>query len=64
MPDDSFEGNSEDSASQGGYSERSEISDEPVLGRRAIREKGGYYGSDEEESDDEYAVCLKLKVFS
>lgn len=64
LPDDSFEGNSEDSASQGGYSERSEISDEPVLGRRAIREKGGYYGSDDEESDDDYAVSLTLYIFS
>lgn len=51
LPDDS-----EDTASQGGYSERSEVSDEPVVGRRAIREKAGFYESDEDESDDDYAV--------
>lgn len=52
LPDDS-----EDTAS---HSERSEVSDEPVVGRRAIREKGGFYESDEEESDDDYTVKQKF----
>lgn len=43
----------EDTSSQGGYSERSEVTDEPVMGRRAIREKGTYYESDEEEESDD-----------
>ncbi|KAI4458438.1 protein inturned [Holotrichia oblita] len=51
LPDEEL--HSEDSNSQGGYSERSEVSDEPVLGRRAIRERKNYMGSDEEESDIE-----------
>lgn len=52
LPDESFEAQSEDSASQEGYSERSEISDEPVIGRRAIRERKHFVGSDDEDSDD------------
>lgn len=59
LPDDS-----EDSASQGGYSERSEVSDEPVIGRRAIREKTGYYESDEEDSDDDYGVQFNYGLFN
>lgn len=59
----SLQDDSEDTASQGGYSERSEVSDEPVVGRRAIREKGGFYESDEEESDDDYGVSVCLFVF-
>lgn len=54
--DDSSEVRSEDSLSQGGYSERSEFSDEPVLGRRAVREKR-YLDSYEDESDiEDYRV--------
>lgn len=60
LPDD-CEVNSEDSTSQGGYSERSEVSDEPVLGRRAVREKGGHYESDDDESDDDYGVSGIIK---
>lgn len=72
----SLQDDSEDTASQGGYSERSEVSDEPVVGRRAIREKGGgggvsggYYGSDEEESEDDYGVgnfgqCSKFSYWT
>lgn len=56
LPDDS-----EDTAS---HSERSEVSDEPVVGRRAIREKGGFYESDEEESDDDYVVKQKFAIKS
>lgn len=57
----SLQDDSEETGSQGGYSERSEVSDEPVVGRRAIREKGGYYESDQGESDDDYGVGLKIK---
>ena len=56
FPDENYEINSEDSASQGGYSEKSEVSDEPILGRRAIRDKVNVYASDEESENDEYGV--------
>lgn len=46
---DEYDVQSEDSTSQGGYSERSEVSDEPVLGRRQMRERK--IDSDDEESD-------------
>lgn len=50
---------SEDSTSQGGYSERSEVSDEPVLGRRHMRERKNMMDSDEDDSDfDDYGVSF------
>lgn len=55
LPDDGYDMQSEDSMSQGGVSEKS---DEPVMGRRVLRERGGYQGSDNEESDDDCGVCL------
>lgn len=46
-------------SSVGNNSERSEVSDEPILGRRAQRERYKY--SDDEESDiDDYRVILKI----
>lgn len=54
---DEYDLQSEDSTSQGGYSERSEVSDEPVLGRRHMRERKHLMDSDEEDSDfDDYGV--------
>ena len=50
---------SEDSTSQEGYSERSELSDEPVSGRRMIRERKNLLGFDDADSDiDDYRVCF------
>lgn len=66
IPDDS-ELVSEDSISQGGYSERSEVSDEPVLGRRALREKNrnNFDGSDDDDSDiDDYRDGSQISMSS
>lgn len=52
LQEDSYDGQSEESGSQGGYSERSEISDDSRKNTRKIK-----YDSNEEDSDtDEYAV--------
>ncbi|XP_018331064.1 protein inturned [Agrilus planipennis] len=49
------EDNLEDSVSQSSYSEKSEISDEPILGRRATREKKPFIDSPNDDSDiDDY----------
>lgn len=52
LPDDSFDGQSEGSGSQGGYSERSEISDDSRRNFRRVK-----YDSNEEDSEtNDYIV--------
>ncbi|KAF5301487.1 hypothetical protein FQR65_LT08790 [Abscondita terminalis] len=52
LTDDNVDVQSEDSSSQGGYSDRGDFVDEPVLGRRAIREKRMESYDDESDIED------------
>ncbi|KAK5650403.1 hypothetical protein RI129_001432 [Pyrocoelia pectoralis] len=54
LVDDNVEIQSEDSSSQGGYSDKGDVSDEPVLGRRAIREKKSMECCDDESDIEDY----------
>ncbi|KAK4883073.1 hypothetical protein RN001_006392 [Aquatica leii] len=54
LTDDNVDIQSEDSSSQGGYSDRGDFIDEPVLGRRAIREKRHMELYDDESDIEDY----------
>ncbi|KAJ8932888.1 hypothetical protein NQ314_014369 [Rhamnusium bicolor] len=56
LQDESYDGLSEESGSQGGYSERSEISDDS---KRNFK-KGVKYDSNDDSETDEYGVSVSV----
>lgn len=57
--DDAYDQYSEDSTSQGGYSEKSEVSEEQGYGRFNSKDKNCYDSEEEESDEDDYGVCIK-----
>lgn len=57
LHDDSYDGQSEESGSQGGYSERSEVSDDS---RRNFRRGVKFDSNDEDSETDEYGVSINI----